>query len=128
MPVRLNLYLVKLVLILAAVSASAAEKDKDSQDKLFKANDIFELEFAADPQLSPDASKVVYVRSSKDIMTDSTRANLWSIGVDGKNHRPILSGRKNYSSPRWSPSADRLAFISAAEGSPQGLGRNVRRS
>ena len=116
---RLNFHLVGLVLVVAALHASAAEKEQDNSEHRFNARDIFELEYAADPQLSPDSSEVVYVRSSKDIMTDSTRANLWSIGADGKNHRPILSGRKNYSSPRWSPTGDRLAFISAAEGSPQ---------
>ena len=32
--------------------------------------DIFHLEYAGDPQISPDGSKVVYVRSGMDIMTD----------------------------------------------------------
>ena len=36
--------------------------------------DVFDLEYAADPQISPDGSTVVYVRSFKDIMTDKNRS------------------------------------------------------
>lgn len=85
-------------------------------DELLKNLDVFELEFAADPQVSPDGKKIVYVRQSNDIMTDRTRANLWIINSDGSGHRPLLSGADSYSSPRWSPSGDRLAYISSNEG------------
>ncbi|MCY4357359.1 MAG: S9 family peptidase [Gammaproteobacteria bacterium] len=78
--------------------------------------DVFELEVAADPQISPDGSQVVYVRNSNDIMTDRARANLWIINTDGSEHRPLLSGTDTYSSPRWSPDGTRLAYISSAEG------------
>ena len=39
--------------------------------------------------------------------------------VDGANNRPLRSEAKNFSSPRWSPDGTRLAYVSAAEGSPQ---------
>ena len=38
----------------------------------FSAEDVFEMEYANDPQVSPDGSRVAYVRSSMDIMTDLT--------------------------------------------------------
>src|SRR4051794_25952483 len=37
--------------------------------------DIFELELAADPQISPDGRQVVYVRQFEDIMDDRRRSN-----------------------------------------------------
>jgi dipeptidyl aminopeptidase/acylaminoacyl peptidase len=85
----------------------------------FSALDVFELEYASDPQISPDGSRVVYVRRSNDIMTDRTRGNLWIVSADGRDHRPLLSGRDSYSSPRWSPDGERLAYASDAEGSRQ---------
>ena len=81
--------------------------------------DVFQLEYADDVQISPDGSRVVYVRISHDIMTDRARRNLWIVNTDGTNNRPLRSEAKNFSSPRWSPDGTRLAYVSAAEGSPQ---------
>ena len=81
--------------------------------------DVFQLEYADDVQVSPDGSRIVYVRVSHDIMTDRARRNLWIVNADGSNNRPLRSESKNFSSPRWSPDGTRLAYVSAAEGSPQ---------
>jgi len=89
--------------------------DEPNQDH-FQNTDVFELEVAADPQISPDGSRIVYVRQSNDIMTDRARANLWIVDARGGQHRPLLSGTDSYSSPRWSPDSTRIAYISSAEG------------
>jgi dipeptidyl aminopeptidase/acylaminoacyl peptidase len=81
--------------------------------------DVFQLEYADDVQISPDGRRIVYVRISHDIMTDRARRNLWIVNVDGSDNRPLRSEAKNFSSPRWSPDGTRLAYVSAAEGSPQ---------
>jgi dipeptidyl aminopeptidase/acylaminoacyl peptidase len=81
--------------------------------------DVFQLEFADDVQISPDGNRIVYVRVSHDIMTDRARRNLWIVNTDGTNNRPLRSESKNFSSPRWSPDGTRIAYVSAAEGSPQ---------
>lgn len=82
----------------------------------FRNLDVFELEVVTDPQISPDGNQIVYVRQSNDIMTDRARSNIWIVGTDGENHRPLLSGVQSYTSPRWSPSGDRVAYISNSEG------------
>jgi dipeptidyl aminopeptidase/acylaminoacyl peptidase len=81
--------------------------------------DVFQLEYADDVQISPDGSRIVYVRVSHDIMTDRARRNLWMVNADGTNNRPLRSEVRSFSSPRWSPDGTRLAYVSAAEGSPQ---------
>jgi dipeptidyl aminopeptidase/acylaminoacyl peptidase len=81
--------------------------------------DVFQLEYADDVQISPDGNRIVYVRVSHDIMTDRARRNLWIIDASGANNRPLRSEARNFSSPRWSPDGTRLAYVSAAEGSPQ---------
>lgn len=90
-----------------------------SPTALFQNADVFQLEWTADPQISPDGTHIVYVRSFNDIMSDRTRSNLWTVDFDGSNHRPITSGNNNYSSPRWSPDGTRLAYVSSEDGSSQ---------
>lgn len=82
----------------------------------FTLENVFDLEYATDPRISPDGRQVVYVRNFMDIMDDRRRSNLWIINADGSRHRPLTSGNQNNFSPRWSPDGDRLLFASTSEG------------
>ncbi len=83
--------------------------------KRFASTDIFELEYANDPQISPGGEEIIYERRSNDIMTDTTRSNLWIVNSNGSGQRPIVSGPIQASSPRWSADGDRIAYIRAEE-------------
>ena len=102
--------------LLFGVCASAAGLP---ESRRLHSIDVFQLEYADDVQISPDGNRVVYVRVSHDIMTDRARRNLWIVDASGANNRPLRSEARNFSSPRWSPDGTRLAYVSAAEGSPQ---------
>jgi len=85
----------------------------------FEPMDVFDLEWASDPRVSPDGETIVYVRKSNDIMKDRERSNLWQVSADGTDHRPLYSGLNSIRSPRWSPTGEKLAFISNDTGSQQ---------
>ena len=91
---------------------------EDRHDRLAPL-DIFNLQFAADPQISPDGSRIVYVRQFSDIMTDKHASNLWILNFEGTDHRALTSGNYSDSSPRWSPDGTRIAYVSDREGKPQ---------
>ena len=87
--------------------------------KRFEPMDVFGLEYASDPQISPDGERIVYVRNFMDVMSDRRCSNLWIVDADGSNHRPLSSGNENDNSPRWSPDGERLIYSSSREGSTQ---------
>jgi len=81
--------------------------------------DVFRVQIASDPQISPDGKCIVYVRQSADISSDRRVSNLWIVNFDGSEHRPLTTGAYSDSSPRWSPDGTRLAFIADRDGKPQ---------
>ncbi len=90
-----------------------------AQDNQFTYEDIFNLEYATGPRITPDGEAVVYERRSMDIMTDSMRSNIWRVNLDGTEHRPVLSGKAQYRMPRFSPDGTRMAYVSSVEGKNQ---------
>ena len=116
----MNLHL-RAALGMAAVSLFAFPTPIPAQDTSRKitAMDEFQLQLAADPQISPDGKKIVYLRRSADPMTDKRYANLWIINADGSDHRPLTTGNRSDSSPRWSPDSTRIAYLSDADGKQQ---------
>ena len=81
----------------------------------FQPLDVFDLEWASDPQISPDGSQIIYRRNGYDIMKDNSRGNLWIINTDGSSHRKLTSREVNESQAKWSPKGDRIAFISTTD-------------
>lgn len=77
--------------------------------------DIFALEWATDPQISPDGKQVVYKRNGFDTMKDRAHGNLWIVNVDGTSHRKLTSREVTESQASWSPNGDRIVFSSTTE-------------
>ena len=106
-------------LLLAATPMTAAIAQTPSSAAVstrFQAQDLFNLEVASDPQISPDGSRIAYVRQTADIMTDRMRPSIWLIDVRTGRHTPLVAGAGSHTQPRWSPDGTRLSYISTGEG------------
>ena len=103
-----------------APAIAAAPPAADGPTRIFSGQDLFGLEMASDPQISPDGRTIAYVRRSNDIMTDRARSTIWLVDTATGAQQPLVAGPGTHGSPRWSPDGTRLAFVSTdGAGAPQ---------
>lgn len=103
----------KFVLPFALLAAPLAAQ---TPSRVLTGADLFNLEQASDPQISPDGRQVAYVRRANDVMTDRARSTIWLVDVASKRQAPLVAGAGDHFGPRWSPDETRLAYVSTAEG------------
>lgn len=81
--------------------------------------DLLRFEWVADPQISPDGTRIAFTRVSVDAEADQYRTRLWLIDADPldgipREPRPLTFGDRD-SQPRWSPDGTMLAFVRASD-------------
>jgi acylaminoacyl-peptidase len=91
-----------------ALPLAAAELHPDPRH--LQPRDVFDLEWANNPALSPDGKRIVYQRNHFDVMKDRRRSHLWLLDVDGDRHRPLTSGQGSDGAAVWSPDGGRIAW------------------
>ncbi|GAA0470533.1 S9 family peptidase [Parasphingorhabdus litoris] len=109
-------YLLAACSLLSVTSAGLAEVPDDTSK--FTSERVFDLEYADDPQISPDGKTIVYARKSMDKRSDRVIGDLWAITTQNGEHRPLVSGEGSSSSVRWSPNGDRLVYLTTTNGKP----------
>ena len=95
---------------LAILSMNLSISAEISQEPL-KPGDIFDLEFASYPQVSPDGQKILYMRRSFDVMRDATRVSLWLFDLTTDRHRPLIADFGSYGWPTWNHQGTAIAFV-----------------
>ncbi len=98
------------LLFLAGFSDHSGEPS--SPPSRFELRDVFELEYASEPRISPDGEQVAFLRNFMDIMSDRRKSQLWITSFHGGEMRPLSDPGQQVTSPRWSPDGTRLLFLS----------------
>lgn len=115
-----SLLVVTAIFTSTSFSTSALDTAKDTAKRqMLTYQDLFNLEYAANPTVMPDGKHILYERRSMMMMTDRIRRNLWMVSLDGKTHRPLMSGKANYYGATFSDDGSKMAYISSKEGSTQ---------
>jgi len=103
------------IALFASVSIETAAQEPSqsaAQPKRFEIADMQKIVRVADPQISPDDKSVALVVSCVNMKDDRQDAEIVLIDIASGAARTLTS-RKGASSPRWSPTGDRLAFVAA---------------
>ena len=89
-----------------------------AQNKL-ELEDVFSIQYANEIEISPDGNLVVYRKMYFDIMEDRPAGSLWIMNSNGTEHQKLTTLDQDEYSPKWSPSGDRIAFVSKGKNGPE---------
>lgn len=116
-----NLRLLLLSITALCLSLPVAAAAEVPAKSLITAADLLNMKQLESPALSPDGKWLAYVVRSIEAKPDAKddwlyRTHLWLAATDGKTPpRQLTYGQARNSSPVWSPTGDRLAFVRSAD-------------
>src|SRR4051812_8476479 len=77
------------------------------------AEDLYDFQFLADAQISPDGARVAYSVRTVDRDKNTYRSAIWLVPSDGSSApTKLTAGTGQDGQPRWSPDGRSIAFVS----------------
>jgi dipeptidyl aminopeptidase/acylaminoacyl peptidase len=87
----------------------------DAAPKTFSLEAARSIVTVSEPAVSPDGTRVVYVREHPDFKADKTLRELVLVDVASGTARVLTRDREGVDAPAWSPRGDRLAFLASPQ-------------
>ena len=104
---RLRVSLLLVIVIFVAAPALAQKRNITEKD-------LFSFVWIGDPQVSPDGSRIVFVRTTVNDRKDGYSTAIWTVTTASGETRQLTNGPRD-TTPRWSPDGKYLAFVRATE-------------
>jgi dipeptidyl aminopeptidase/acylaminoacyl peptidase len=97
-----------IVFVLAASAENALAQKRNITEK-----DFWRFVWIGDPQVSPDGTRVAFVRVSVNDKKGGYNTSIWSVSTTGEEEPHQLTRGDHDSTPRWSPDGKYLLFLRA---------------
>src|SRR6266498_69254 len=103
------------VLLLVLVTGTLLVSPVMAQKRNITEKDLFSFNWIADPRVSPDGSRIAFVRVTVNEKKDGYNTSIWTVPVAGDEAPHQLTKGDHDSTPRWSPDGKFLLFLRATE-------------
>src|SRR5690242_9231016 len=102
------LFILALVSIVGLASSFGQKRNITEKD-------LWDFVWIGDPQISPDGSRVAFVRVTVNEKKEGYNTSIWSVPVAGGEAPRQLTKGDHDTTPRWSPDGKFLLFLRSTE-------------
>src|SRR5580692_2939689 len=108
MKLQLSVVMIAIVVSLAAQEAPPAGS---TGKRFLTEKDLFDFVWVANPQLSPDGTRVAFTRVNVDEKRTGYESSIWTVATSGSESPVRMTNGKHDAKPRWSSDGKTIAFI-----------------
>ncbi|MFZ0275345.1 MAG: hypothetical protein WA254_17000 [Candidatus Sulfotelmatobacter sp.] len=102
---------VVIIMLVASLAAQDAMQPAGSQKRSLTERDLFDFVWVANPQLSPDGSRVAFTRVTVDQKRTGYETSIWIAATNGKENPVRMTNGKHDAQPRWSLDGSHIIFV-----------------